>query len=70
MRQKRVIQIKRLLRKVDPILLLAVRAKYGEKTQQFSFKQITKKVKELYKNNDPEIKKCLLKRRTKWVKQD
>jgi hypothetical protein len=64
MRQKRTIQIKRLLRKMDPILLLAVRAKYGDKTQQFSFKQITKKVKGLYKDHDPEIRKCLLKRRT------
>jgi hypothetical protein len=61
MRQKRVIQIKRALRKMDPALLLVLRTKYGEKTTQFSFKQTAKKIKSLYKQNDPEIKKCLLK---------
>lgn len=70
MRQKRVVQIKRALRKMDPILLLAVRAKYGDKTQQFSFKQLVKKVKGLYRDNDPEIRKCLLKGNRKWAKQD
>jgi hypothetical protein len=31
---------------------------------------LVKKVKGLYRDNDPEIRKCLLKGNRKWAKQD
>ena len=52
MRGKKAKQIRRLLEAKEPILLMAIRQRYGEKTKDMSYRQTYKAAKKLYKEGD------------------
>jgi hypothetical protein len=61
MRQKRAKWIKKLVESGDPVLLMAIRNKYGDKTQNMKPEKVYKVAKEMWKSNE-------LKHITGWPK--